>query len=222
MPSKSFHREFNRDKAVRSIVWICDAMGCRTGMGVISRSLVFTAAHCLPKLPDPAPWTSDEVIVRLRSELDSSLDALYGIISVDPCCDVAVLSEFPSDYSFIEERDKAKLDLSLEPTMNGSIPVHSLLHNSRWLTGRTEIHDPFAATLSFQLDDPIVVEESDGGANIMLAPSSGTPVFNEEGLVLGIMSNAAVEADASVREIHTLVIRRLSACIPPFALPFLH
>jgi len=60
-------------------------------MGVICKPHVYTAAHCLPRIPEPDPMNTDAVRVRLRSELDLSKETSSTVLSVDPCSDVAVL-----------------------------------------------------------------------------------------------------------------------------------
>ena len=83
---------FDLKKAQKSIIKVSGGTNS-WGMGLLTECGFVSAAHCLPRIPDPNDL-SEAVKVKIKnlSELES-----YALVSgVEPCLDLAILSDSSS------------------------------------------------------------------------------------------------------------------------------
>ena len=160
-------------------------------MGVlVEEELVATVAHCLPKdkkgrtiLPGTVDQGETAGVVRVDlGRLDRGYRTLALVVAVDPCSDLAVLSHRTFSGSDLPPDDKERFfefsathvparilrpEPSPEPTT-----VRLLSHEGEWVEG-------VARGSGVTLDNP--KKRIKGG-------TSGSPVFDDAGRVLGLVS----------------------------------
>lgn len=177
-------RTFDKDIAVASLVKVYGKPGC-WGMGfVTSGGHIITAAHCLPGLPtlnDSLFW--DDLHVNISDFRQSQRQATALLLSVDPCQDIAVLA-VPEDEEICQRLTSVPLFLR-ETAYDVPIKVRLYTHWGEWLTGTCEFFGPQQCQFPIILDDVITSD---------LAGTSGSPVFAENGHVLGIIVNSNMSA----------------------------
>jgi hypothetical protein len=165
------------------------------GMGVYTTAeRIVTAAHCLPALPDPKMngfHDQDRIEptwVTVRSFHSPNITAEVVVVSVDPCADMAVLDCYDYQEGYDKRPWKALLE-KLEPVpLSLDIPedqlhcrFHLLTHQKKWLTGKCELREPWSINTELQLRNP---------KDRVPVGTSGSPVFNDAGQVIGIVNKA--------------------------------
>jgi hypothetical protein len=186
---------FDRRWAERTLVDVLPG-GEGSGMGFrLLDNLIATACHCLPHrdgklvLPEPFYIGDDpvEVLIRRhgapveRASRDSCVDEAMALVTAaDPCSDLAILSS--STASGRDLPDGGALDRLIDSLESArpdlvprrDIPVFIFTHEDRWIEA--------TAKASF-----VYVENP---ADRIRPGTSGAPVFNEDGLVVGIVSSS--------------------------------
>jgi len=178
---------FDRRQAEATLVEILDGpTGERVvGMGFrVLDDVVATACHCLPRvqgrvvLPDPEDPSPDPIVVRVRRR-NAMGTALAAVRSVDPCSDLALLgapekeaSPLPAGTApwaeVIAGREHAAVEFAPQ---NGQVFVYT--HEGRWVEGT-------ARSSSIMIWRP---------SDRIRGATSGAPVFNELGRVVGLVGN---------------------------------
>jgi hypothetical protein len=144
---------------------------------------IITAAHCLPRLP-AFDCDAETVLVDVRDQRHPDRISRLIVTSVDPCSDVAVLTEHDytpyrtSFYEMIQGLKPAPLALD-EPGSDTDVRVHVRTHLGEWLSGTGKSFGPPRNFLLVILDD--------SSARI-IEGTSGAPVFDDTGRVLAIVS----------------------------------
>ncbi|MGH7868099.1 MAG: hypothetical protein ACREP9_10900, partial [Candidatus Dormibacteraceae bacterium] len=185
---------FDHKAAERSIVGIVGKKDKIVGMGaVIAHNLIATVTHCLPRdrhghvvFPNPDELGSSPLFVGVKS-LDGGCSADALIAAADPCSDMAVLSDstfagadLPDALKFREfvaAHEPVRMRAYRAPrALNPKgIWVHVRNQLGRWVEGTAHGNE-----IDFGDSDRI------GGG------TSGCPVFDDAGLVLGLVSNGDV------------------------------
>ena len=202
---------FDLKKAQKSLVKVSGGTNS-LGMGFLTECGFVSAAHCLPRIPDPNDL-SEAVKVKIKnlSELES-----YALVSgVEPCLDLAILSDSSSSgigvdlapvemeeyFQLLRNMEEAQIYLE-EPELEKEIIVYIYNHKGQWLEGRTVFLNPISLGLVINLSNQN--ERIERG-------TSGAPVFNAEGQVLGVV-NVAIENSPEG------MMAYLANCLPGWAL----
>ena len=149
-------------------------------LGVTSRRLVVTAAHCLPKLPPPhlSSYTEERTYGRLLGPLNGKRKVWAECLFVDPVTDIAVLGA-PDSQTFSEEEDayyaltEAASVLPVGPAQSGAGYLLSV-KSAKWIPVKLQ------------------VTRGPGGAWISCGPTkagmSGSPILDEAACAVGIVA----------------------------------
>lgn len=186
---------FDRRRAEQSLVDVLPG-GAGRGMGFrLLDNLIATACHCLTHvdgklvLPEPFYIGDDPVSVGIRPHRAPTKRGARGegvaevravVTAADPCSDIAILSS--STASGVDLADGGALDRlidsleSVRPDLvpRRDIPVFIFTHEDRWVVGAAK------ASIVY-IENP---------ADRIRPGTSGAPVFNEDGLVVGIVSSS--------------------------------
>lgn len=162
----------------------------RSGLGqavMIDRGFFLTAAHCVRNVRYAALALGDHqhcTLITPEGKLTASLSA------VEPIADIAVLS-CPDHQDFYDEA--ARYDLFLEqnrglglmrdvPRSGEEFPIWVRTHNNGWIDGTAQ----YIGGASFRTKTRVEIE---GG-------TSGGPILNQNGEVVGVVSNSSSTASA--------------------------
>ena len=182
---------FDGQVAERSLVHITQGDGGYS-MGVRLGDFVATACHCLPRTDGrvvlPSPDLPGEDVVLVDIALPGGSKSARGIIvAADPCGDLALVggstrygTDLPPEAAkrfdeLVHGMPTARPNLA--PSQHEEKPVFLFTHEGRWMSGRA----------SFGL---VRLEQPDARVR---PGTSGAPVFDENGLVLGVMSQGYVD-----------------------------
>jgi len=209
------------EKAEASIVWILNegqpcAMGCLMGWHVI------TAAHCIPHVPSARVPGGDLIKVEIAPLKNPQNHIGLYVVGYEPCLDVAILSDTPLDGRDVPEEQSERFEALcneieeaeawLLPDLSDFAPtdevhVHLLNHHREWVSGRL-IHNPLPD--AYRL--PVLLDKR--GA--VRSGTSGTPVFSNNGNVLGVHSVGITELGE--QETHRITITYLKNSLPGWCL----
>jgi hypothetical protein len=167
------------EKAKRAVLTV----GVGRGF-VVERRLVISAAHCLPQLPEPHPW-AERTYWKLLATLGTKPAVTTECLFADSVADIAVLGP-PDEERFAghggeHERYEELIETTV-PLRIGDVSEAEevrawlLSLDGRWFSCRA-IHHGGGLWLS---DAP---EGIVGGM-------SGSPILNDEGEAIGVMSNS--------------------------------
>jgi hypothetical protein len=200
----------DKDKAARSVVRVIDFTGRGMGLGVfVEPTLVVTTSHSLPReggritLPNPEAGPT-EMLPVIIGGLAAKSRAHTVVASVDPCIDVACLSDrtwrgaaLPDSgllkfTQFAKEHEPAKLRPAAIPSTKKPKPIkaHLLTQDGTWLEGSL---DGSALTLT---------TPPEGQAN---GTASG-PVFDDKGQLVGLVTFGGVGAQGGTVAVLTQVL----------------
>jgi hypothetical protein len=151
--------------------------------------LVLTAAHCLPSLPPPHPWSYSEertfvVLGPLGAEPNIAAECLF----VDLVADVAVLGPDNQSDRFSEhaERYSAFVDDCATVTLgtiSGECPAFLLTRAMHWESCRVR------ANLHGPATNLVLLDATDGTA----PGCSGSPIIIENGSFVGLVSVGSLD-----------------------------
>jgi hypothetical protein len=165
-----------------AIVTVGDARGFLVA-GDNKHPMVFTAAHCLPRLPPPHPASeeSERTYHKLLGRLvDDAPTVSAECIFVDPVADLAVLYR-PDDETYVKEADAYDALVSGARSCFRIAPIRDRCHvwlltlDGRWERCHAELEGRESVT---------VIGETDG----MTAGASGSPIINADGDAVGLVS----------------------------------
>ena len=160
------------------------------GQGVlVEGGFILTAAHCIAWKCDGSMVLGDHFI----EDISTSLGILkVSPLAVEPVNDIAVLGSLDSQTffseadefeKFCENTDAVPLCLSNFELFQ-PFPVYVRTHKQEWVKGDAQQCYEHAPSLWVETDDQI-----EGG-------TSGGPIINEAGELVGISSNFCVVADS--------------------------
>ena len=181
---------------LKGLVRVLDDDGA--GMGFACQigpfSSFITAAHCVP-LVDPTLVEKDPGLSGLHALGSTKVCAEAMVRFVDPCADVAVLSDanwqrnlydlnFHLEEAYGQFRSKCKpLTINLTiPDSTAPRPVHIYTHDRKWVTGMALFQSPLHPFTALSTSDEIH------------PGTSGAPVFDDDGLVIGVVSAGFLES----------------------------
>jgi len=175
---------YDAETAAQSIVGVHQSNDS-WGMGVfIGRGMIVTAAHILPRMPNPNMTLDGDVVsVNVRRFGRPEAEATVELASIDPCADIAVLRFDGCDHAEFEESLTAA-PVAVDVSAAGRVLVHLLTHEGEWLDGWVYVRGrrvPRHATAQF--DDPKARVRSG---------TSGAPAFDGRGRVVGIVSSSPI------------------------------
>jgi hypothetical protein len=157
------------------------------GQGVLVRNnLILTAAHCINFNYDGGMALGDYFIEEIETSDGGKLKV--GPYAVEPVSDIAVLGslddqEFTDEATKFEHFCEGKKPLSLCLKKFGwsvEVPIWVYTHKKTWIRGKMINYSikKNAHKISIKMDENI-----EGG-------TSGSPIINEKGELMGVVSNA--------------------------------
>ena len=184
---------------IEAIVQVGKGRGFFLDTERVDGNVIVTAAHCLPHLPPCNVAHDTELFIYegLVGMLGGDMKVPTQCLFVDPVGDIAVLGE-PNDLELpkgktseeydllMRERPALRLDFSNSwmPAPGRSVaegPVWLLDTEGQWVNGTARAFPSGQVKLS-------------GSALIGKPGVSGSPVLDENGLVLGLVTNGVPEA----------------------------
>lgn len=154
---------------------------------------VITAAHCLPKLPPPHPWSHshERYYAKLLGPIEQRRSVWCECIFVNPVADIAVLSSVDSQGGLTKEYDDygALVD-DVEPFSIADVPGRGVGHHRErrspaWLYSLdSEWFQCEASYFGFN-DSCLTISTK---ARKIRSGMSGSPVVLENGAAVGIVS----------------------------------
>ena len=191
-----------------------------TGMGVlIDGNRIVTAAHCLPPLPERhmTPFLCDHYPVQVK-QFGTHTWARCVLLSVDFCSDIAVLSDstvdgvdlFDQQFELMTDHmESAPINL-LAKDKGKKQPVYVFTHEGIWLKADLDLSQPWLRYHPFQR---IM------GATVFFngeikSGTSGSPVFDRHGAVIGVISQSSVAHGPQGKEKQRTILTILTGALP--------
>jgi hypothetical protein len=143
--------------------------------------LVFTAAHCLPELPEPHPWADRSW--RLLAPLGKKPSVVATCLFVDPVGDIAVLGS-PGEQEQYEEAEAYEAFIqAATPLSVGSLQSKMFAEFNGWLLSVDGKW--FHCAVDYHEDGPLRTRDNlqriGGGM-------SGSPIIADNGVAIGLLS----------------------------------
>lgn len=194
----------------------------KQGQGVLVRNkLVITAAHCISWSSNGSMVLGDYFIEEIEAEGGRELK--LAPIIVEPMTDLAVLGsldgqEFPLEDdafdNFCEMTTPAKISRNpfradkvkiiqhqgFRPLREYEFRIHIYTHEGCWIQG----------TASVRHDSPMMFVKTD---HVVKGGTSGSPILNDYGELVGIVSTAWGESGVEREGIHPIIRRALPVWI---------
>lgn len=183
---------FDRERAEKSLVTVYQTDD-GTGMGVLTcNDLILTAAHCLPRMPDLDDPHFDRVRVKFRP-FSGNDQGVALVVGADACLDLAILSDrtvMNGSFEGNEGQDFRTCLAQLDPAelllqdlpINTAIPIHILSHKKVWISGEAIVYSS---------EDRFLDVTPDEQSDLIEPGTSGAPVFDNNGRVIGIVSSSS-------------------------------
>jgi hypothetical protein len=175
---------FDVQVATRSIVRVKHGKG-NWGCGFVAAGrYVIPAAHCLPRIP---AHHFDELATTIRS-WDGKDKTKLVVIYCDPISDIAVLKnetlsggDLPQEWTeafdrLVTRTGSARIDLSFP--VDTPLRFYIRTHTEAWCTGSTKALNPLGPIFCAFIDEGKQIPDG----------TSGSPVFNQKGEVIGLVS----------------------------------
>lgn len=191
--------QVTKDRVVTSLVRVCRKPGQHgTGFVAVGCGYIFTAAHCLPGFVDPVLSPGDPLCVKVCDFNGSDESVLSLVRFMEPCSDIAILGSASWRFDLYNLPDgdedayaeflarRPPLALSVDDDeMRGPFDVHVFTVEREWLSGQAEANPftPFLATSFNQM---------------LPAGTSGAPVFDDEGRVVGLVTHTTNTGECGV------------------------
>jgi Trypsin-like peptidase domain len=156
-----------------------------------NRRLVITAAHCLPRVPEPHParYTEESTFAQLLGPLGEPPTVWAECVFLEVMADLAVLGapdtqvlwdEYDAYVAFTEDRPVLPLgDIPQSPLGYHPLathPIHVLTLDGQWVRGQGN-----------HLGGPIMLD----GVPIE-SGMSGSPILNDRGHAIGLVSTGPI------------------------------
>jgi S1-C subfamily serine protease len=177
-------RKAIRDRSLKGLVDVYHTPRSPSTGFLVGGDYAVTAAHCLPCLPKQLTGflRGDVCPVKVRARSTKAKFDL-DIMFADPCSDLAVLSytgeELLPYLDFAEGLEPLPLCLDELP-LQKPVPAHIFTNKGKWISGKATLCSHVSAWLSGEFTEAIP-----GG-------TSGSPVFDDKGRVLGVVSSASM------------------------------
>lgn len=173
----------DRAAAERALVNILRA-GESCGMGFLAPGdRVVTARHCV----NDALMTRER-LVRISTFLNPAVSVEMVVEWFHEAVDVAVLKPKPGDEAAFRQLAThlrpAPVQFSVPP-LNQDFAVHFLRHDAGWASGTARFIRRDQEMLTINSQPVLVVHKG----------TSGTPIFDDTGAVIGVMGMSAADAD---------------------------
>lgn len=184
--------DFDKAIALSSIVTV----SCKqhSGMGVIvGGRCVVTAAHCLPGLPDPTHPCNNRIEVALRG-LSTGHAANARVAFADASSDLAIVASAGGGTDLSIEDEEGDFETLISKSAPASVRVNApdaelwfrvtlRTHEGQWVAGKAKVLCDYPYWLAIHTEDDI----REG--------TSGAPVFDDNGKVVGIVAFSATGTD---------------------------
>ena len=168
-----------------------------TGMGVVVEDAsgirrIITAAHCVP-YPNAAGIGNVDAFVGISAFGSSATRPLMAcVVSWESCADIAVLGletnsgTMSPDYErleqLLESLTPAAVCLDVAP-LSQEFKVHVCQHTGKWSTGVAKNYMPLHLV-------PYMLHAEFPKSQAILAGTSGSPMFGDDGRVIAVVSTS--------------------------------
>jgi hypothetical protein len=170
-------------------------------------SLIVTAAHCLPKIPEPHAFQDwDSTYENLLGSVSGGDPTVWAeLVFADPIADIAVLQS-PDNQELYEQADAYDAltedvsGFSMASAKSGSGWFLSL--DGKWMAIRLE-------TETWKYGQSLEIDPTVHG-------QSGSPILNELGEAVGVIAIGCMSNDGNQRSVlHPILSRHLPAWLAP-------
>lgn len=174
----------SRMRALKSVVGAIVKVGAGRGFVVantIGQHFIITAAHCLPRYPEPhlGRYLEEETYANLIGLLNGEQNIWATLLSVDPMSDIAVFGE-PNGQALSDEYDHYEAFMAaIDPISIGEPPASKQTAFMLSLDGEWQ-----RCCIEQRISGFVIVVE--GGDNI----KSGSPIVNRNGDAVGVISTS--------------------------------
>ena len=162
----------------------------KSGQGVlVPGGFVLTASHCVKWNGEGGMVLGD--VLRERIQTAGGKRMTLRLVAAEPVADIAVLGELHSNVLSADDEAFIDWQYATQPVpvvdlilgVGDSSPVHILTHKGTWVDGVARCYESGLPTISMEMDGLIK-----GG-------TSGGPVVNDAGELVGIVSNSTERAE---------------------------
>lgn len=158
---------------------------------LIEGGYIVTACHCLPRLPDPMMQGDDVIRMFIKRFSSPKAGAQAEVIYADACSDIAILGPVSSQDALdellryeavVSAIEPVRVTLACLPRLQ-KMKVHVRTVRGDWLSGVAFVVGTGGRNLAVQLDRDSA--RIPGG-------TSGSPVFNEKGVAVGVLKIGSI------------------------------